>query len=86
MAFGLLQLLTNCTYIGSRRRRSSSDGAKAKKGLSTLLYSTTSFLGVRLSLIYDAIEAGRNAFGTEKRDVIWALSLYVTTKHVMSLF
>ena len=44
------------------------------------------FFGVRLSLIYDAIEAGRNAFGTEKRDVIWALSLYVTTKHVMSLF
>ena len=27
----LLRLLTNCTYIGSRRRRSSSDGAKAAK-------------------------------------------------------
>ena len=89
----LLRLLTNCTYIGSRRRRpcrsrSSSDGAKAKRQQSCQacsLYTTTSC--VRLSLIYDAIEARRNAaFGTEKRDVIWALSLYVTTKHVMSLF
>ena len=45
MAFGLLQLLTNCTYIGSRRRRSSSDGAKAKRPLYTILYGTTSFFG-----------------------------------------
>ena len=85
MAFGLLRLLTNCTYIGSRRRRpcrsrrrsrSSSDGAKAKRQQSCQacsLYTTTSC--VRLSLIYDAIEARRNAaFGTEKRDVIWAPS------------